>query len=126
MITTTPSQKSLLYVLNEATWSNFRSQHKDRSLLVGSSIIRHINKKNPDNTEVICLRGGRINDVKNVVTDKATDAAYDRVVLVAGGNDCAPRDTSTGVLPSSVVDEYRSLVRMSKSVTVSSVCPHPM
>ena len=120
--------------LNEATWSNFRSQQKDRSLLVGSSIIRDINEKNLDNTEVICLRGGHINDVKNAVTDKATEAAYDRVVLVAGGNDCAPRDTSTDVLPSSIVDEYRSLVRVSKSkaksVTVSSVCPrdisHPM
>ena len=113
--------------LNEATWINFRSQQKDRSLLVGSSIIRDINEKNLDNTEVICLRGGRINDVKNAVTDKATEAAYDRVVLVAGGNDCAPRDTSTDVLPSSIVDEYRSLVRVSKSkaksVTVSSVCP---
>ena len=76
---------------------------------------------------MICLRGGRINDVKNAVTDKATEAAYDRVVLVAGGNDCAPRDTSTDVLPSSIVDDYRSLVRVSKSkaksVTVSSVCP---
>ena len=68
--------------LNETTWSNIRSQHKDKGLLVGSSIIRDISEQNLDNTEMICLRGGRINDVKKAVTDKATDVSYDRVVLV--------------------------------------------
>ena len=113
--------------LCETSWRNFRSQANSKSLLVGSSMIRDINESHLDNTEVICIRGGLIKDVKKVVTEKPAGVSYDRVVLVAGGNDCAPRDLSSDVTPSSIVDDYRSLVRASKSkanrVTVSSVCP---
>ena len=91
-----------------------------RPLLLGSSLIRDIVSTKLVNTDVTCIRGGKIKDFLAKV--EACDNKYDRTVLVLGGNDC-DRDTE----PDTVVNRYRELVHKvktkSKSTTVSSICP---
>ncbi len=39
---------------------------------------------------------------------------YDRIVLVTGGNDCDPKDSSKKQTPSDIVEQYHALVKVSK------------
>jgi hypothetical protein len=111
------------------TWKCFRkiSNEARPTLLVGSSIIRDISPSHLDNTDVICKPGGHISDIADEVTKVPSDR-YERIVLVAGGNNCDPKNRSAAIeTPSEIVNEYRSLVSLCKQksnkVLVSSVCP---
>ena len=113
--------------LSVNAWKNFRSQSKEKpTLVVGSSIIRDIAESNIENTDLICISGGRVRDAIDAVSKTPSDK-YDRAVLCIGGNDCDPRDLSTKEEPSVIVDRYEELIKLCKqkanSVTVSSVCP---
>ena len=106
--------------LNVQAWTAFQKKTEPKTLLLGSSLIRDIDSTKLVNTDVTCVRGGKIKDF--VAKVEACDNNYDRTVLVLGGNDCHP-DTE----PNTVVDRYRELVHKvktkSKSTTVSSICP---
>ncbi len=110
--------------LSEQSWNNFRSDEK--SLVVGSSIIKDISSSKLDNTEVVSKSGGKISDASTVVSSRPTNV-YNRIILVTGGNDCDPKDNAKKQTAAEIVEQYRSLVRTckekAKSVTVSSVCP---
>ena len=112
--------------LNEQTWKNFTKSKNEKTLVIGSSIVRDISESHLEKTDVVCLPGGRIKDVTEAVSQKPADL-YDRVVLVVGGNDCNPRNSEAENPASDIVSEYKSLINVSrekaKSVLVSSICP---
>jgi CRISPR/Cas system CMR subunit Cmr6 (Cas7 group RAMP superfamily) len=109
------------------TWKSFQSKNKQSpTLFVGSSMIRDVSGSQLENTEVVCIPGGCIKDVAKTVSNVSTNK-YGRIVLVAGCNDCNPRNPSSKQTPSDIVNHYKSLVELCKqkasSVVVSSVCP---
>ena len=113
--------------LEAQTWQGFRSKPKDKpTLVVGSSIMRDISEARLKDTELVCIPGGLISDVTAELSKRQSDK-YGRIVLVAGGNDCNPRDSANRREPRAIVDQYKSLVNLcktkSQSVTVSSICP---
>ena len=112
--------------LSEQSWKNFWAKSTDKTLVVGSSIVRDMTESSLDNTDIVCIRGGGIKDVAKCVSEKSA-GIYNNLVLVVGGNDCDPRDPAAKKTPADIVDQYRSLIKLSKeksaSVTVSSICP---
>ena len=112
--------------MNKKLWKSFRSEEKERTLLVGSSLVRDMEQSHLVNTDVVCIPGGKISDVLKTVSQAETDK-YARIALVVGGNDCDPRNPSTRETPSEIVDKYKSLIQVSKekarNVLVSSICP---
>ena len=111
--------------LTAHSWREFRSQNK--SVLVGSSMIKDISSSRLHNTDVVCVPGGKINDIKDKVMKLSSDVTHDKAVLVVGGNDCDPLDPSDIKTPAAIIDDYRSLVTVAKTkaqeVIVSSVVP---
>ena len=95
---------------------------QQQHVLMGSSIIREVDKDKLCNTEVICKPGAKISDISSEV-DKITEKQYDHMALVVGGNDCASNPKSADEL----VVEYSQLIDKAKTkcekVTVSSICP---
>jgi lysophospholipase L1-like esterase len=115
---------NLTHGISSNTWSNFRrGQDSEKTLLMGTSLLRDVDAEKLRNTDVVCKRGGHIRDFVKTVKDMTSDNHYDRAVLVLGGNDCA----SSSKTASTVIEEYSNLVKELKSrcqtVTVSSVCP---
>jgi hypothetical protein len=106
-------------------WRNFRSD-PTKTLVIGSSIIRDISPSQLQDTDVMSISGGHINEVAAEISKTPADK-YNHVVLVVGGNDCDPRELTTQVSPSNIVEEYKDLVKICKtktqSVSVSSICP---
>ena len=76
--------------INSQAWTAFQKKTEPKTLLLGSSLIRDIDSTKLVNTDVTCIRGGKIKDF--VAKVEACDNEYDRTVLVLGGNDC-DRDT---------------------------------
>ena len=78
--------------VNAYAWKNFRNECKEkRTLVIGSSIIRDMSKTQLENTDQTCISGGRIKDIAAEVNKTPSDK-YERIVLVAGGNDYEPLD----------------------------------
>ena len=75
------------------------------------------------NTDVKCLRGGKIADMQQEV-EKLKNGYYEHIALVAGGNDC---NSSPAKSPTDIFDSYCTLIEKAKSkaerITVSSICP---
>ncbi|CAH1798661.1 unnamed protein product [Owenia fusiformis] len=91
-----------------------------KSLLIGSSIVRDIDEAKLNNTEVICIRGGKISDIhKKLLTMKRK---FDHIYLQVGSNDCSEREDVK-----LISEDYTLLIRTAKqcssSVTVSSQTP---
>ena len=109
--------------LNQLTWKSFRQQEpKDKNdLLIGSSLIRDVDKNKLNNTEVVCKPGGTIATISKEL-DRAKD--YDQITLVIGGNDC---DRQPPTPADTIVKSYNDLIQKAcmraNNVTVSSICP---
>ena len=107
--------------LSEQSWKNFWAKSTDKTLIVGSSIVRDMTESRLENTDIVCIRGGGIKDVAKCVSEKSA-GIYNNLVLMVGCNDCDTRYPAAKKTPA---DQYRSLIKLSKeksaSVTVS--CP---
>lgn len=107
--------------VNKRTWTSFRKPNQ-RSLLVGSSIIRDIDESKLEDTKVICKSGGCIKDVEDVVKNLTHE--YEEITLVVGGNDC---DSATPKTAQEILEAYGSLMDTAKTraeqINVSSICP---
>jgi hypothetical protein len=94
-----------------------------KSVLLGSSIIREVDEEKLINTDVVCKRGGTIEDIREEV-NKLPDECYSHLSLVIGGNDC---DKNPPKPAKDIVEKYGELISAAKekarSVTVSSICP---
>ena len=48
--------------MNQKSWKSFRSEEKERTLLVGSSLVGDIKQSHLVNTDVVCIPGGKISE----------------------------------------------------------------
>ena len=97
------------------------------TLLVGSSLVRDIDENKLSSTKVMCIPGGKINDIKARISSMPTQPKLERVVLVVGGNDCSSRESEPQRPVTDLVEDYSDLIKCARevavAVTVSSVCP---
>ena len=104
------------------TWRTFRQPNQPSSLLIGSSLIRDVNRATLVDTEVVCLPGVKLAGIEKKISELLS--GYDTITVVAGGNDC---DTSPSTPAPTVIDAFASVIDAAKAkastVTVSSVCP---
>ncbi|CAH1785547.1 unnamed protein product [Owenia fusiformis] len=95
-------------------------QPNPKSLIIGSSIIRDIDETKLIDTEVDCIRGGKIATIHNKLLKKKEK--YDHIYLQVASNDCAERDDVK-----LISEDYALLIKTAKqlcnSLTVSSVTP---
>ena len=104
------------------TWKTFRPTGQLSSLLIGSSLIKQVSRDNLKDTDVVCLPGGRIKDVRDHL--EALPSGYESITLLVGGNDC---DITPPPSAATIVATYGGLLGMAiikaRNVTVSSICP---
>ena len=106
---------------NKQSWKQFTTK---KSLLVGDSTIKDIDEKKLKNTKVICLQGGRIDAVHEVIQTRPDK--YDTVTMCVGSNDCTDdlEDLDT-LIPKykDLINSAQRLVTHPNQIVVSSVLP---
>ena len=107
--------------LSQISWKSFTRPRTQSDLLIGSSLIKNIDKDKLTDTDVICKPGGTIDTVTKEL-ERVKD--YDSITMVVGGNDC---DSETPVPAAKIVESYQQLIQKAcqkaNKVTVSSICP---
>ena len=107
--------------LSQISWKSFTQPRPRSDLLIGSSLIRNIDKDKLTDTDVICKPGGTIDTVTKEL-ERVKD--YDTITMVVGGNDC---DREIPVPAAKIVESYHKLIQKAcqkaNKVTVSSICP---
>ena len=108
--------------LTTLMWKTFRPPSQPSSLLIGSSLIKGVNKDGLQDTDVVCIPGAKIDDVRDRL--EALPSDYDKITLLVGGNDC---DVTPPPPAATIVTKYGGLLDMAqakaRAVTVSSICP---
>ena len=114
--------KACMYVharVQRQQWPTHRLQW---TIVVGTSLLKHMDEDKLRNTKVICLPGAKWQQVAKVISALPSDTAYDKMVVLAGGNDVA----NTGELHDTV-DAYLTVITEAKkqcaNITISSVLP---
>ena len=67
-------------------------QNKKQTVVIGSSIVKHMDEKKMSNTTVMCKPGAKVKDIEDKVKSLPNMHKFDRLVLVAGGNDISEND----------------------------------
>ena len=97
------------------------------TLLIGSSLVRDIDENKLSSTKVMCIPGGKINDIKARISSMPTQPKLERVVLLVGGNDCSSREPEPQRPVTDHVEDYSEFIKCAREVavvvTVSSVWP---
>ncbi|CAC5359443.1 unnamed protein product [Mytilus coruscus] len=94
------------------------------TLLIGSSIIRDINKnKFVLDTDPICVRGGKINEITERLLALPKDTELENIIIQVGSNDCCSFNFESDTFN----EDYKILVTTAKSVcenvVISGMCP---
>jgi hypothetical protein len=95
----------------------------NKSLLVGSSLIRNVDSEKLSDTTVVSLSGGTITQIKEKIESQDDD--FGTITVVCGGNDI----DSGGKTVQEALDDYSLLIDAAKSrvkdgkVVISSVLP---
>ena len=125
------SENARLTTENSALFYQIKRQangngDKKKTLLLGTSQIRNIDPSKMEETDVVCLRGASLEDMTaelQAVVDDTESPAYDRIVIIGGGNCCSQEDADMEAL----ADQYEVLVALAKTaadhVTVCSIPP---
>ncbi|CAH1788314.1 unnamed protein product, partial [Owenia fusiformis] len=101
------------------------SNESDKTLVIGSSIIRDFDENKLNNTEVKCISGGKIKDVHEHLSklNKPGPKPYKRIILQVASNDASQKDAK----PEPIVNEYKLMVTGAKTICdevhVSSIIP---
>ena len=64
-------------------WRTFRQPSQPSSLLIGSSLVRNVSRDKLVDTDVICLPGGNLADVKRKLEQQPS--GFDTITVQAGG-----------------------------------------
>ena len=67
--------------------SNSGAPTNKRNLIIGSILLRDFDSSKLIQSEVTCIRGGKIQDVHNKLKSNTT-TQYNSISIVVGGNDC--------------------------------------
>lgn len=114
------TQSQAINRLEGQTSSNPSATH---GLVTGSSVLRDIDPDKLVKTQVKSISGGRIRDVRNILTKDAT--RYTSVTVVVGGNDCGARTDQEPV--ENLADSFRELIKEAKQVApkvrIGSILP---
>ena len=98
------------------------TQRPERTVVLGTSLLKHMDEEKLRNTKVICLPGAKLRQVANVISTLPHDIEYDNIVVLAGGNDIADTDELQDA-----VDDYLTVITEAKkqcaNITISSVPP---
>ena len=94
------------------------------SLVLGSSLVRNIDPNKLANTNVCCMPGAKIADIRDKLMNLSTAGErFSHIYLVVGGNDCADSDIDMA----QTVATYRDAVTTGKdiadNVTISAIPP---
>ncbi|CAH1780386.1 unnamed protein product [Owenia fusiformis] len=91
-----------------------------KSLLIGSSIVRDVDETRLLDTEVISISGGKIADANRTIAEKS--GSYKSIILQVGSNDCAKCEDLD-----KIAEDYKMLVKGAKqrtnNVIISSITP---
>ena len=114
--------------LASKNWQDFQhpKPHSRKTCVLGSSILRGIDPDKLENTDIICMPGGKIPTIHKKLND--IPGEYKRIVLMVGGNDCDSHDAASSERPvSKLLGDYRRLVtdakKRSADICISTVCP---
>jgi hypothetical protein len=107
---------------NAAKWQSFINKDTNKSVVIGDSIIRDIDKQKLEDTMVVSKPRGCITDIQDSVRE--LPGGHDELTLVVGGNDCDSKPSKTA---DDIIKGYDTLLVEAKSkarqVFVSSICP---
>ncbi|CAH1785221.1 unnamed protein product [Owenia fusiformis] len=94
----------------------------EKSLLIGSSIIRDIDEDRLNNTDIKSVSGADIDTIHKAIATMPTTSKFKSITLQVGSIDCSKRDNVQAIQ-----DDYRLLVKGAKQrcdhVIVSSITP---
>ena len=99
------------------------SAHAKPTLIIGDSMIRDISERGLDNTRVKCIRGGRVANIREELSNLGPDQ-FGSVLLHVGTNDC-----SSDAKLKEGIRHYREMIgeiqsnAPSTKVLVSTICP---
>ena len=99
--------------LASKNWQDFQHPKPDsrKTCVLGSSILRDIDPDKLENTDIICMPGGKIPTIHKKLND--IPGEYKRIVLM--GNDCDSHDAASSERPvSELLGDYRRLVTDAK------------
>ena len=106
--------------IDKMSWERKNVTNEETTLVMGSSLIKHLDDKKLVNTKVISKPGAHINDIKDALEEIPLNS-YDHIVIVAGGNDLTNTD------PDQVLEKYKESVSVAKDicpqVTMSGLPP---
>ncbi|CAH1794295.1 unnamed protein product, partial [Owenia fusiformis] len=115
-----------IYLRKQLTNRKSAIDNPSKTLVIGSSIIRDFDHTKIRNTDVTCIRGGKIKDVHKEITElgKTTGPKpYNRVILQIASNDSSQNDASA----ESIVKDYKLMATGAKNISdeihVSSITP---
>ena len=114
--------------LDKTKWSSFRTNDREtvtnKTLVIGSSIIRDMDETKLQNVEIKSISSATVKDVHKELS--SLNGNYEKVIIVAGGNDCDTAGENRREI-SDVIDDFRNLVTDCKtkaqSVSIATVCP---
>ena len=109
--------------INKHKWTQMDHTPANGTLLLGSSMIRNVDKDKMVDTEVKCINGARLPELTTYAKRIPKDTIYKRIVIVGGGNDCSDKDTDMETIIERGSVLFKTLKAHSNDITMASVCP---
>ncbi len=107
--------------LDKQAWDKNRDVAAPKTLVLGSSLVKHMDENKMVKTTVISRSGGSLDDMTKSLESIPVGSAHEHVILLAGGNDL--RDSE----PGEVIEKYKKTLKaakeISENVTVSGIPP---
>ena len=92
-----------------------KSESHEKTLILGSSLIRNLDEKKLNNTEIRCLRGAKVKDLsKELQYASSAGKKYSRIIFLGGGNDAAQKPEDIDL--ESVIECYKSMINTAKDM----------
>ena len=103
-----------------------KSESHEKMLVLGSSLIRNIDEKKLNNTEIRCLRAEKVKDLsKELQYASSAGKKYSRIISLGGGNDAAQKPEDIGL--ESVIECYKSIINpakdMCQGISIAAIPP---
>ena len=100
-----------------------RRIEKERTLLLGSSLVSDIHSKDSSVLDVQCNPGASLSHLTDELSK--IKASYDHIIVVGGGNDCCNREYTSSDVTKSMSDLLTKASEKASKITVSSILPRP-
>ncbi|XP_033127404.1 uncharacterized protein LOC117125116 [Anneissia japonica] len=102
-------------------------QERNSTLLIGDSIIKHINERGLCNTKFKCMPGAKIREIKENITHviQADPAKFDTIIIHAGTNDCSINDAHLNNASKDIRDLVQDMKTKAPNtkLIISTICP---